>query len=85
MPSIKRLVLCDSRRLNEAHVHRDSDFDNVDGVTGIAKLLDGARDDIGLDAGELGAFFVHVVVVADEFEEKRNVSNGTFFADELDA
>jgi len=81
LASIKRLVLCESGGLNEAHVHRDADFDDVDGVTGIAKLFDGAHDDIGLDAGEFGAFFVHVVVITDEFQKKRNVGGRTFLAD----
>src|SRR5256885_7583067 len=81
LASIKRLVLCESGGLNEVHAHWDADFDDVDGVTGIAKLLDGTLDNIGLDAGEFGTFFVHVVVVADEFQKKRNVGSGTFLAD----
>ena len=67
--------------MNEVHVHRDADFDDVDNVAGIAKLFDGAHDDIGLDAGEFGAFFVHVVVITDELQKKRNVGGRTFLAD----
>src|SRR5258707_11145720 len=78
---IKSLPRCDSRGLNEAHVHRDADFDDIDGVTGIAKLCDGTFDNIGLDACEFGAFFVHVVVITDKFQKKRNVGGRTFLAD----
>src|SRR5579885_52648 len=70
-----------ARRLEEFHVHRDTDFDDVNGIARLAKLLDGASDGVRLDAGEFGSLFVHVVVIADDLEKKGNVSRSALGAD----
>ena len=81
---VKGLILRDSVGLDKVHVHGDADFDYVDGVTRFAEFHDGTDDDVRFDPGEVAALFVHVVVVADKFEEKWDVRSETFLADALD-
>src|SRR5882762_3144193 len=82
--TVKRLNTGNSRGLDEVHVHGYADLDNVDGVAGLTKFFDGPNDDVGFNAGEFRALFVHVVVVADEFQKKWNVRGQTFLSYALD-
>src|SRR5579859_995077 len=69
--------------MDKVHVHGHADLDNVDGVPRFAKLLDGTNDDVRLNARKFRAFFVHIVVVADELQKKGNVRRATFLANTL--
>ena len=72
------------RRFDKTRVHRNADFENIHGESWRAELFDRPRDNVGLDAREVRAFFIHLIVIADNFEKKGNVRGETFGADTLD-
>src|ERR1700730_6566220 len=65
-------------RLNEAHVHRNSDLEHVNGIPGMAEFFDRASYGLGLYARELWTLFVEFVVITYQLKEKRHVRRQAF-------
>src|SRR5581483_5850190 len=82
---VRLLPLVDARPLDVLGVDRDFDLENIDAVLGLGKLFHALLDDLGFDLGVFHAFFVAALgIVADEFQEERDLIGFAFGADSFD-